>query len=125
MAKQRCCGITSLRCSSSLSILVTHPGSCLQGLSHSHFFIFLIWDFLKIFFISLIFSVIGLFAVSSRYFGLFQTVKKTKPITSNRAKCEKDSCSFFFFFFFFFGVLNLFPFVRIAKKMYISPGKKV
>ncbi|KAK9988614.1 hypothetical protein SO802_028853 [Lithocarpus litseifolius] len=30
MAKRRYCGITSLRRSSSLSILITHTGSCLQ-----------------------------------------------------------------------------------------------
>ena len=78
--------------------------------------------FLSEIFFSLLFSVIGLFAVSSRYSGSFQTVKKTKPITSNRAKCEKDC--YFFFFFLLLG-LNLFPFVRVAEKMYTSPGKKV
>ena len=59
--------------------------------------------FLSEIFFSLLFSVIGLFAVSSRYSGSFQTVKKTKPITSNRAKCEKDCYFFFFFFSFFWG----------------------
>ena len=55
----------------------------------------------------------------------FKRSRKQNPLLQIGQNVKKIAALFFFLFSFFFGVLNLFPFVRIAKKMYISPGKKV
>ena len=48
-------------------------------------------------------------------------VNKTKPITPIEQNVKKIAT---FFFLFLLG-LNLFTFVRVAEKMYTSPGKRV
>ena len=49
----------------------------------------------------------------------FKWSRKQNPLLQIEQNVKKIA------FFFFFGVLNLFPFVRVAKKMYTNPGKKV
>ena len=53
-------------------------------------------------------------------FWIYSNGQQNKTHYSNRAKCEKDC---YFFFLFLLG-LNLFTFVRVAEKMYTSPGKR-